>query len=150
MKKWYEFAADKFEKQVKPDLIGKYLIANDSQPITVMPNIDVKYNKIFSFQILVYLRCPIDILRERIKSRGRPEEQTMNWTFLEEMQRRYDDYLMYQNTSFPVPSKVVVLDGSLTIPQFTPYVHAELPHLFPSWKLRRSLQRRKNKRGKKY
>ena len=22
MKKWYEFAADKFEKQVKPDLIG--------------------------------------------------------------------------------------------------------------------------------
>ena len=112
--------------------------------------IDVTCNKIFSFQILVYLRCPIDILRERIKRRGRPEEQTMNWTFLEEMQRRYDDYLMYQNTSFPVPSKVVVLDGSLAIPQFTPYVHAELPNLFPSWKLRRSLQRRKNKRGKKY
>ena len=112
--------------------------------------IDVNYNKIFSFEISVYLRCPIDILRERIKRRGRPEEQTMNWTFLEEMQRRYDDYLMYQNTSFPVPSKVVVLDGSLTIPQFTPYVHAELPNLFPSWKLRRSLQRRKNKRGKKY
>ena len=36
MKKWYEFAADKFEKQVKPDLIGKYLIANDSQPIMVV------------------------------------------------------------------------------------------------------------------
>ena len=36
MKKWYEFAADKFEKQVKPDLIGKYLIANNDQPIMVV------------------------------------------------------------------------------------------------------------------
>ena len=35
MKKWYEFAADKFEKQVKPDLIGKYLIVNNNQSVRV-------------------------------------------------------------------------------------------------------------------
>ena len=74
----------------------------------------------------------------------------MDWGFLEEMQKRYDDYLMYKNSSFPVPSKVIVLDGSMTVPDFAPYVHAKLPTLFPSWKLRRSLRRRQNGRGKKF
>lgn len=91
----------------------------------------------------------MDILKQRIKKRGRPEEQTIDWGFVENMQKKYDDYLFYKNSSFPIPSKVMVLDGGLSLDNFALSVHNQLPSLFPSWKLLRGLQRRKSGRGKK-
>ena len=102
-----------------------------------------------SLKFPVYLRSPIEILRQRIRHRGRPEEQDFDWGFLEQTQKQYDDYLYYKNSSFPLPSRVVVLDGSLSLSRFAPYVHLKLPELFPSWNLLRGLQRRWNRRGKK-
>ena len=49
------------------------------------------------YQLAVYLRCPIEILRQRIKHRGRPEEQTMDWGFLEEMQKHEYYLSLYLN-----------------------------------------------------
>ena len=97
----------------------------------------------------VYLRCPIDVLKQRIQRRARPEERTIDWDFVEDKQRRYDDYLYYKNSSFPTPSKVIVLDGSLSLENFALNVHNQLPTLFPSWKLLRGLQRMKTGRNKK-
>ena len=87
-------------------------------------------------------------MKQRIISRDRLEEQDFDWEFLEKTQKRYDDYLYYKNSTHPIPSEVVVLDGSLSIDNFAPYIHLELPKLFPSWNLLRGLQRRWNKRGR--
>ena len=101
----------------------------------------------FNLTFLVYLRCPLEVLKQRVMSRGHFE--SVNDDYLEGKQKRYEDYLFYKNSSFPVPSKVIVLDGGLSLDNFARSVHDKLPTLFPSWKLLRGLQRRKSGRGKK-
>ena len=101
----------------------------------------------FNLTFLVYLRCPLELLKQRVMSRGHFE--SVNDDYLEGKQKRYEDYLFYKNSSFPVPSKVIVLDGGLSLDDFARSVHDKLPSLFPSWKLLRGLQRRKSGRGKK-
>ena len=81
--------------------------------------------------------------------RGRLEEKNFDWDFIVDKQKRYEDYLFYKNSSFPVPSEVIVMDGGLSLDNFARSVHDKLPNLFPSWKLLRGLQRRKSRRGKK-
>ena len=36
----------------------------------------------------VYLRCPIEILKERVMMRGRPEEKKLDWDFIVDKQKR--------------------------------------------------------------
>ena len=72
------------------------------------------------------------MLRKRIAKRGRPEERNMDPQLLINLQKRYDDWLYYKNTTYPIPSKVLVLDGTMTVEKFTPYVHSQLPKIFPS------------------
>ena len=45
------------------------------------------------------------MLLKRIKKRGRPEEAHMPVDFLRDIQRRHDDWLVYKNSTFPVPAK---------------------------------------------
>ena len=92
------------------------------------------------FAFLVYLRCTLDVLRKRIAKRGRPEERNMDPQLLINLQKRYDDWLYYKNTTYPIPSKVLVLDGTMTVEKFTPYVHSQLPKIFPSRRLIKTLE----------
>jgi len=68
--------------------------------------------------LILYIRCDIDVLLRRIKKRGRSEEINIPVDFLEDMQRRHDDWLFYKNSTFPVPAKVIVLDGNVDITKF--------------------------------
>ena len=43
--------------------------------------------------LLIYLRCSLKGLRRRIRSRGRPEEQAIDPTYLADLQNAYEDWI---------------------------------------------------------
>lgn len=43
--------------------------------------------------LLIYLRCPVRILRQRIRLRGRPMEQTIPLAYLQRLERLYQQWI---------------------------------------------------------
>lgn len=79
----------------------------------------------------VYLRCDLETLRSHIKKRGRSEEANIDIKFLEGLQRYHEDWLFYGNSSFPQPSKVLVVNASLPLKDFTTVVKKLKDTLIP-------------------
>jgi len=83
--------------------------------------------------LILFLRVPLEIVAERIKKRGRTEEQNIDLSFVDGINRLHEDWLVYQNTSFPVPAPVVMVDASLGMEDFKTMVKEELLHkIIPS------------------
>lgn len=62
--------------------------------------------------LILYLRTPADECLRRIAKRGRLEEEGITLEFLEEIERRYDGWLLGRND-------VIVLDGYLPTAELT-------------------------------
>ena len=54
---------------------------------------DIMYGDLPRPQLIVFLHLPVDLLRERIKSRGRGYEQTIGTDYLMKLQDHYMDHL---------------------------------------------------------
>jgi len=63
--------------------------------------------------LIVYIRTDPQVLLDRIQSRGRKEEATINREFLLAMHKYHEDWLV--NKKFPLPAPVAVIDGDMTI-----------------------------------
>jgi len=64
-----------------------------------------------STDLTVYLQAKPEAVMERIKKRGRPEEANISMAFLDSIYRLHEDWLLHKNTTFPLPSKrVIVID----------------------------------------
>merc|ERR1712061_984102 len=82
--KWFEFMDSKVGDMIKPDLI-------------------------------VYIRCnDVDLLQRRIKRRARSEEANVDPAWLRQMKQKHEEWLYYKNSSYPLPAKVLVVDGTLS------------------------------------
>ena len=86
--------------QVEFDLLDKwYRLMRD--------NFDVKPD------MIVYLQSSPEIVYERIKRRGRPEEANLTMDFLYRINRLHEDWLVHRNTTFDVPTdNIVVINTS--------------------------------------
>lgn len=60
---------------------------------------------------LVYLRTTPEIVFERIKARGRPEETGMTLEYLTDLHRSHDEWLMGRNNNKINTSPVLVLNA---------------------------------------
>jgi len=67
--------------------------------------------------LIIYIRSDPDILMDRINARGRQEEEGLPISFLKDLHRRHEDWLIHGK--YPIPAPVVVLDGNLGLEQFT-------------------------------
>ena len=96
---------------------------------TVTPS---KYCAILhKYPFLVYLRTDVETLKKHIKKRGRAEEADIDPEFLEGLQRYHDDWLYYQNSTFPLPAPVLVLDAGLSVEDFTQEVLSVKDQIIP-------------------
>ena len=55
------------------------------------------------------------------------------------LQSPYDDKLYNRATIYPMPSKILVLGGTMSVEELTPDVQFRLPNRFPTWRFLRSL-----------
>jgi len=62
-----------------------------------------------STDLTVYLQTDPQVVMERIKRRGRKEEAHITMDFLNSIQRLHEDWLVHKNTTFPMPSKRVIV-----------------------------------------
>ena len=59
--------------------------------------------------LIIYLRTSPEKSYERVKARGRGEEQQIPLGYLEELHSLHDDWLIHEK--FPVPARVVIVDA---------------------------------------
>jgi len=76
--------------------------------------------------LIIFLKTDMETVEKRIKKRGRIEEQNMDMAFVDGVNRLHEDWLLYQNSSFPVPAPVLVMNGSLSLEDFRTYVKEEM------------------------
>lgn len=65
------------------------------------------YEKLFTLlsetaprpDLVIYLQAPTDVLIKRIRSRGRPEEESLSEEYLAEVNRAYNYYFFHYNTT---------------------------------------------------
>lgn len=78
--------------------IGKSLIFAS---VTLLPDELALFRDLYAIiyrgspkpDLILYLHVPIEVVRQRIKERGRPYEQNIEIRYLEELQERYLDHL---------------------------------------------------------
>ena len=68
---------------------------------------------------------------ERIKKRGRPEEKNMDPSYVSGVDNLYKDWLLFKNSTFPVPAPVLVMDASSSKEEFQKNVKKIIPQYFP-------------------
>jgi len=76
--------------------------------------------------LIIFLKTDLETVEKRIKKRGRPEEQNIDLGFVNALNRLHEDWLLYQNSSFPVPAPVLVMNGTLSLEDFKTYVKEEM------------------------
>jgi len=76
--------------------------------------------------LIIFIQTTVETVEERIKKRGRPEEQNIDMNFVDGINRLHEDWLLYQNSSFPVPAPVVIMNGTLGMEDFKRYVKDEI------------------------
>jgi len=76
--------------------------------------------------LIIFIQTTVETVEQRIKKRGRPEEQNIDMNFVDGINRLHEDWLLYQNSSFPVPAPVVVMNGTLGMEDFKRYVKDEI------------------------
>ena len=68
--------------------------------------------------LVVYIRSDPTILQQRIKARGREEEEGgLGQEYLTDLHRRHEEWLVREQ--FPVPAPLTILDGNLDLANFT-------------------------------
>jgi len=72
--------------------------------------------------LILYIRSDPQVLAHRINSRGRREEENMDWGFLNKLHQMHEDWLIHRK--YPVAAPVVVLDGNLELADFTASVNS--------------------------
>ncbi len=78
--------------------IGKSLVFAS---VTLVPDEHALFRDLYTImygglpkpELLVYLHLPMEVVRERIRSRGRSYEQQISSSYLEQLQERYLDHL---------------------------------------------------------
>jgi deoxynucleoside kinase len=91
-----------------------------------------KLAKYIKPDLIVHLRSDVSTLVERIRHRGRQEEAVMDENFLIATQQNHDDWLFYQNTTFPVPAKVVTITHNGDIESFFEKVKSREHEILPT------------------
>jgi len=76
--------------------------------------------------LIIFLKTDVETVEKRIKKRGRPEEQNIDMNYVDAINRLHEDWLLYQNSSFPVPAPVLVMNGTLSLEDFKTYVKEEM------------------------
>jgi len=69
--------------------------------------------------LIVYIQSEPDRLLQRISGRGRKEEEGVSLTFLKELDKRHDDWLLKDKAGYVVPAAVELLDGNQNLEDFT-------------------------------
>lgn len=64
----------------------------------------------------MYLRTTPEVVYERMKKRGRTEENTVSLEYLNQIHRIHDDWL-YHQTLKPVPAPIIIINGDQDLPQ---------------------------------
>ena len=67
--------------------------------------------------LIVYIRSDPTILRDRIRERGRVEEEGLSEDYLVELHRRHEEWLVREQ--FPLPAPVLIIDGNPGLANFT-------------------------------
>lgn len=62
-----------------------------------------------STDLTVYLQTDPSVVVDRIKKRGRKEEAHVNMEFLTGIHKLHEDWLIYKNSTFPLPSQKVIV-----------------------------------------
>ncbi|CAG4986409.1 unnamed protein product [Parnassius apollo] len=68
--------------------------------------------------LIVYLKTTPSVVYERIKKRARSEEQCVPLTYIEELHKLHEDWLIHR-THAECPAPVLVLDADLDLSQIT-------------------------------
>ncbi|RLU16835.1 hypothetical protein DMN91_010903, partial [Ooceraea biroi] len=66
--------------------------------------------------LIVYLRTTPEVVYERMKKRGRTEENTISLDYLKQIHHIHDDWL-YHQTLKPVPAPIIIINGDQELPQ---------------------------------
>jgi len=70
----------------------------------------IRANVDISLDLIVYLRSTPEVVYERVKARGRPEEATLSFEYLQQLHRSHEQWLMSDDERFnTIP--VLVLDA---------------------------------------
>jgi len=78
--------------------------------------------------LIIFLKTDMETVEKRIKKRGRIEELNMDLGFVDAINRLHEDWLLHQNSSFPVPAPVLIMNGTLALDDFKTYVKEEMIH----------------------
>jgi len=65
--------------------------------------------------LIIYLRSDPDIVFERIKRRGRPEETGLTLDYLRALHDLHEDWLIH--SKFPLPARVLTIDANTPLDQ---------------------------------
>jgi len=76
--------------------------------------------------LIIFMRTTVETVEKRIKKRGRPEERNIDMHFVDAINRLHEDWLLYRNSSFPVPAPVFVMNATLGMEDFKRYVKEEV------------------------
>jgi len=86
----------------------------------------VKFGDKIKPDLILFLKTDHDTVAKRIKMRGRKEEANIDMGFVDGINRLHEDWLLYQNSTFPVPAPVMVLNGTLSLADFETYIRDEM------------------------
>ena len=65
--------------------------------------------------LIIYLKSDPDVVYERIKQRGRPEESGITLDYLRNLHQRHEDWLIHEK--FPLPAPVLTINANTPLEQ---------------------------------
>ncbi|EFA08299.2 Deoxynucleoside kinase-like Protein [Tribolium castaneum] len=71
----------------------------------------IQNNININLDLIVYLRSTPEVVYERIKARGRPEEKKISLDYLKDLHQSHEDWLMKEDSETPV----LVMDANQTL-----------------------------------
>jgi len=78
--------------------------------------------------VIMYIQTPPEKCLERLKERGRKEEQAITLDFLQQLDKRYEDWLL--RSRFEVPAPVKVVNGDQSRQELARYYHEIITDLY--------------------
>merc|ERR1712121_458263 len=76
-----------------------------------LTNKEVKYPSGFDTDadLIVYLQISPEAAYERMNGRGRPEETTVQTSYLQHLHKTHDDWLLKGKSGYPIPAKRIIV-----------------------------------------
>jgi len=110
LEEWYDWSIK--NASINTNLIGIYNLMH-------LMRYDYKHilsTCLFFSWWIVYLRTTPEVVYERMKKRGRTEENTVSLEYLKQIHHIHDDWL-YHQTLKPVLAPVIIINGDQDLPQ---------------------------------